>query len=64
MGLDRIKTRSQNRLDKEKLEFHLKVREGYLALAELYKDRFVVINGNQPLIGVMADIKLGLKDVF
>lgn len=64
IGLDRIKTRSQNRLDKEKLEFHLKVREGYLALAKLYKDRFVVINGNQPLMSVMSDIKLGLKDVF
>lgn len=64
IGLDRIKARSQNRLDKEKLDFHLKVREGYLTLAKIYKDRFVVINGNQPLESVMADIKTGLKDVL
>lgn len=47
LGLRRASNRGElNRLDLETLEFHQKVREGYLKLKELYKDRYIVIDGN------------------
>ena len=45
LGLKRVSTRgAANRLDLETLEFHKKVREGYLKLAEMYKDRYIIID--------------------
>lgn len=52
LGLERInknKDREVNRLDVEKISFHHKVRQGYLELAERFKDRFVVIDASKPL---------------
>ena len=49
IGLARISANSNrevNRLDLEKLEFHNKVREGFLSLAKRYPDRFVVIDAS------------------
>lgn len=49
-GLDRInknKDREVNRLDLEKMEFHQKVRENFLFLANKYKDRFVIIDASK-----------------
>lgn len=49
-GLDRInknKDREVNRLDLEKMEFHHKVRENFLFLANKYKDRFVIIDASK-----------------
>lgn len=50
VGLDRInknKDREVNRLDLEKLEFHNKVRNTFLELAERYEDRYVIIDASQ-----------------
>ncbi len=50
LGLKRAGSRGVlNRLDKEKLEFHQKVRQGYLMLAKMYNKRYIVIDGNCPL---------------
>lgn len=53
VGLDRIQkgkgTRQYDRLDQEKLEFHEKVREGYLKLVEWYPERMTVIDASQDL---------------
>lgn len=49
-GLERInknKDREVNRLDLEKLEFHHKVRENFLFLANKYKERFVVVDASK-----------------
>lgn len=64
IGLARIQSRENNRLDLEKIEFHQKVREGYLALAELYPKRYLVIDGNRTMIEVIEDVKAHLKDVL
>lgn len=48
----------QNRLDLESLEFHHKVRNGYKKICEMYKDRIVEINGDQPLEKVIEDTYL------
>ena len=50
VGLARINAnadREVNRLDLEKLDFHNKVRESFLALAERYPDRYVIIDASQ-----------------
>ena len=49
VGLARIASnadREVNRLDLEKLEFHNKVRDTFLALAKRYPDRYVIIDAS------------------
>lgn len=51
VGLARINSnpdREVNRLDVEKLDFHKKVRNSFLALAARYPDRYVIIDASQP----------------
>lgn len=47
----------QGRFEKEKMEFHRKVRGGYLALAEKYKERFRIIDASRSVDEVKQDIK-------
>ena len=50
VGLARISANSNrevNRLDLEKLDFHNKVRDSFLALAKKYPERFVIIDASQ-----------------
>lgn len=50
IGLERIakdKGREVNRLDKEKIEFHEKVLEGFKQVQQRYPNRMVSINANQ-----------------
>jgi dTMP kinase len=64
IGLSRINAsadREVNRLDLEALDFHQKVREGYLKLNERF-DRFHLINGEQSLEKVIRDVKKVLVD--
>lgn len=60
IGLERIslnQTREINRLDMEKLDFHMKVREGYRKLAKEFKDRIYVINAEQSIEDVFLEVK-------
>ena len=59
LGFERInknKDREVNRLDKEALSFHHKVREGYLILADRFKDRYVVIDASKDLDTVVNNV--------
>lgn len=50
IGLARINSNSSrevNRLDLEKLEFHNKVRNTFLQLAQMYPDRYVIIDASK-----------------
>ena len=50
VGLQRIAANQQrevNRLDLEKMSFHKSVREGFLKLAEMYPNRYVVIDASK-----------------
>ncbi len=47
---------AQGRFEKEKLKFHRRVRNGYLALAERYKERFRVIDASRPVEIISRDI--------
>ena len=49
--------RDMDRLEHEKMSFHLKVYEGYLTIADLFKDRVVVVNGEQSKQEVLDTVK-------
>ncbi len=46
-----------NRLDREALAFHRRVRAGYLELAALEPERWVVVDGAQPVEAVQREIQ-------
>lgn len=54
--LDGARTR-YDRLEAEAGEFHARVREAYLALAEAEPDRFVVVDATQPVDEIAARIR-------
>ena len=65
IGLQRIASNSKrevNRLDLEKLEFHKKVRAGYLLIAKKYPDRIKIINASKPLDEVAFEAYTIIKD--
>jgi dTMP kinase len=57
VGLNRVQksSRKLDRLDLETLEFHEKVYEGYKKVIEKFKDRFVIIDGNNSIETVIED---------
>lgn len=64
LGLERInknKGREVNRLDLENLEFHQKVREGYMTLADRFADRIVKIDASRDLESVYDDAETKIK---
>lgn len=65
VGLRRIRQRDElNRLDKEKLSFHEKVREGYLKLLEMYPERIVRIDANHDIQTTFSQIMRVLEAKF
>ncbi|WP_242224233.1 dTMP kinase [Bacillus cereus group sp. BfR-BA-01380] len=59
VGLARIRkddNREVNRLDLESMEFHKRVREGYLQLVNRFADRIVVVNADQPMEAVVEEV--------
>ena len=58
VGLARIRAngdREVNRLDLEKLDFHQRVREGYLQLLERFPERMVLIDAGRPIEEVFQE---------
>lgn len=63
VGLERALARieattgaKEERFEQESIQFHHRVRTGYLQLAAAEPDRFVVIDGNQDIMDVQAAI--------
>ena len=59
-GLKRIAantTREINRLDQEAIDFHHRVREGYLKVIDRFQDRCIKINAERELNVVYNDVK-------
>lgn len=46
----------EERFERESLEFHQRVRDGYLRLAATHTDRFIVIDGSAPITTIAATI--------
>ena len=50
-----------NRLDRQEMAFHRRVREGYLQMAAREPDRWLVIDATQPLEVIQASIRAGVE---
>lgn len=59
IGMARIKkdAREMDRLELEKMAFHEKVYNGYTTVSEKFKDRIVVINGEQTKEEVLKEVR-------
>jgi dTMP kinase len=62
-GLSR-RARSADRLEAEPLEFHRRVRAGFLALAQAAPERYLVIDATQPPDEVTQRIKDRIREVL
>ncbi|MDP8202093.1 MAG: dTMP kinase [Candidatus Tenebribacter burtonii] len=56
IGLSRILAKDADRLEQESMEFHKRVRNGFLDLAKKEPERFVVLDGNKSIKEIHYDI--------
>ena len=56
--------REMDRLDLEKMDFHNMVYEGYVKIANMYKDRIVSINGDRKIEDIIDDIKVRIDKLL
>jgi dTMP kinase len=62
IGLQRVLLRGKpDRMEQATLDFHKRVRQGYQELANIYPDRIVRIDANQPELVVQTEIQTILK---
>ncbi len=62
VGLERRHQGETNRLDQKNVEYHTRVRNGYLELARAEPERFVVIDGTQPIDQVQTEIRARVSE--
>jgi dTMP kinase len=64
-GLARVGDRTQapgpDRLEREQLAFHERVRTGFLALAERHPDRYLVLDATRPVDELAAEIAVAAR---
>lgn len=58
----RVVDAAPDRVEQEQVEFHLAVRDGFLAQAAVEPDRWLVIDGDRDPEAVWADVWTGLVD--
>jgi dTMP kinase len=57
VGLERVRSvRELDRLEDEDIEFHKKLRKGFLDIANEYRDKFYILDGTQPIRDIFDDI--------
>lgn len=65
IGLERIKNRDfKDRLDKENIDFHHLVNEGYRKVIEKFKDRMIIIDASNSLEQVVMDSYNAIRDII
>ncbi|MCD6254657.1 MAG: dTMP kinase [Deltaproteobacteria bacterium] len=64
IGLSRIKGRRWNRLEKEGIDFHRRVRKGYLNLAKEEEKRIKIIDATRPIHLIQEDIRKIVKELL
>ena len=65
VGLQRIaanQNREVNRLDLEKMDFHNAVREGFKKVAQLYPERYIIIDASKSIEEVVTSCINSLKE--
>jgi dTMP kinase len=69
-GFERLQERyagqskSHDRFERETLDFHRRVRDGYHSLAAREPDRFRIINSDRPIATVSADIWAAVEEAL
>lgn len=63
-GRARIKEEQQDRLEREKDDFHIRTFEGYLELEKRYPDRIVGIDASRSIDAIKVDIYKKLEEVL
>ena len=53
-----------NFYDKKDVEFHIKVKKGFLELAKQHPDRIILVDGNEDIDAVAADIQTIVEKRF
>lgn len=61
IGLQRKGSSSEDRMEGQGIEFHEKVRQAFLALADEEPERIVVLDANQPVEKISASINEHMK---
>jgi dTMP kinase len=61
-GLARLHPGGHDRLEREALEFHLKVRKGYLELAQAEPERWKILDATKPLSVAQAELRKIFSD--
>ncbi len=61
-GLSRLHPGNYDRLEREALDFHKKVRDGYLTLAKNEPERFCIIDASAPLTNVQSAFRKALNE--
>lgn len=56
VAFERIREKRKDRLEKESLDFHRRVREGFLKIAERERDRVVVIDGRKGVEEIFNEV--------
>ena len=59
----RQNNKKKDRIEKEKIDFYKRVRDGYLKIARKEKKRFKVIDGGGKIEEIWKEIK-GVTDIF
>ena len=62
--LEHTQTHELNRLDKESMEFHKKVYEGYKILSSMFKDRIKTVNGENDVDTVYKESLRIIKEIL
>lgn len=63
-GLSRLHPGGHDRIEREALDFHTRVRKGYLELAELEPERWRILDAAKPLTTVQGEFTKILADKF
>ncbi len=61
-GLARLHPGGHDRLEREALEFHLKVREGYHQLVKKEPERWKIVDASKPMTTVQTELRKLLMD--
>jgi dTMP kinase len=59
-GLARQSRADQNRLDRESLAFHQRVRDGFLAIARAEPERVLLLDASRPAPEIAADLRAAI----
>jgi dTMP kinase len=59
-GLARQSRADQNRLDRDSLAFHQRVRDGFLAIARAEPERVLLLDASRPAPEIAADLRAAI----